>query len=329
MYCAASVYVYTAKLDPQAGLSDADMSNLKLIVQAMEAISRSHYITRSFLQQLCADVERNGLSSVIRLPSLAEYRNPFGWPCSNIPLLARNHLTKHTDIQTPLPGRLPLGIQTGAVTPSPTQKQHNLDADDSSRDGRNETPTEYSLSNKRKRVSPPADVPDQARVYGVPSFDYVSSAAPIQTSGKNDAEGRGLYGGGTSGVTGVSPVTTSDSQAVNLPLRASMPASPPAPPSAASCTATRNENTFQHGHAQAARDDQEQQLRNSAGSHLGAGAVGFDTPSSYVSYIQDAGPFTQTSFETSTGIEPWDFLTPSSGNITWPIGNGTENGSEY
>ncbi|KAL2752749.1 hypothetical protein ACRALDRAFT_1052542 [Sodiomyces alcalophilus JCM 7366] len=332
MYCAASVYVYTAMLDPQTGLSDADMSNLELIVQAMEAISRSHYITRSFLQQLCADVERNGLGSIIRLPSLAEYRNPFGWPCSNIPLLARNHLTKHTDIQTPLPGRLPLEVQTSAFTPSPAQKQQSLDAD-SSREGRNGPMADCNSSNKRKRASPAADVPEGATDYGPPSFDYVvSSAASIQSPNKNGAEGRGIYVPGLLGSTGMSPPMASDSQAANLPLRTNLPASPSVPPNGdntASCTPTETSNSFAKDHHEITGDDREQQAMDDAGSQSGVGAAGFDTPSDYVPYAQDADPFTQTSFEASTGIEPWDLLTPSNDDITWPAGDETEHGADY
>ncbi|KAK1674563.1 hypothetical protein BDP55DRAFT_612092, partial [Colletotrichum godetiae] len=109
LYSAASVYVYTAKCNLDTGFSTADLQNLKFIINAMEAIGRRHIITQAFLQQIFMDIERNGLSGVIDLPNLANYKNLFGWTSSNIPLLARTSISKHTEIQPPLPGRLPLG----------------------------------------------------------------------------------------------------------------------------------------------------------------------------------------------------------------------------
>uniref|UniRef100_L2G9U7 Binuclear zinc transcription factor n=1 Tax=Colletotrichum fructicola (strain Nara gc5) TaxID=1213859 RepID=L2G9U7_COLFN len=115
LYSAASVYVYNAKCDPQNGLSMADLQNLKFIVQAMEGIGRRHLITQAFLQQVFMDIQRNGLSGIIDVPSLNNYKNTFGWTCSNIPLLARSSISKHTEIQPPLPGRLPLGNPKGTA----------------------------------------------------------------------------------------------------------------------------------------------------------------------------------------------------------------------
>ena len=117
LYCATTVYVYLAKNDPQAGLTTLDTSNLELIIHAMEAISRQHEITCAFLQQACLDVERNGLDSCIRLPSLTKYRDFFGGPSSNIPMLARSSVSKHTEISPVLPGRLPLKDPKGSIPP--------------------------------------------------------------------------------------------------------------------------------------------------------------------------------------------------------------------
>ncbi|KAK1963674.1 hypothetical protein LY78DRAFT_188760 [Colletotrichum sublineola] len=115
LYAAASVYVYSAKCDPEVGLSTADLQNLKFIVTAMEAIGRKHVITKAFLQQIYMDVDRNGLAGIIDLPSLNKYKNQFGWTCSNVPLLVRSSISKHTEIQPPLPGRLPLGNPKGTT----------------------------------------------------------------------------------------------------------------------------------------------------------------------------------------------------------------------
>lgn len=118
MYCASTVYVYIAKENPELGLSSIDQANLTVIVQAMEAISRTHEMTKAFLQQACLDIERNNLSSIIRIPSLGSYRDIFGGAKSNIPLLARVSVGKHTEISPVLPGRLPLGNPLGRTRPT-------------------------------------------------------------------------------------------------------------------------------------------------------------------------------------------------------------------
>lgn len=109
MYCATTVYVYQAKQDPVGGLTAIDLSNLETIINAMEAIARSHDITRAFLQQAYLDIERNGLSSIMPLPTLRKYRNAFGRVKPNIPLLCRSSVAQHTSVSPILPGRLPLG----------------------------------------------------------------------------------------------------------------------------------------------------------------------------------------------------------------------------
>ncbi|CAM1502897.1 Fc.00g076730.m01.CDS01 [Cosmosporella sp. VM-42] len=118
LYCAITVYVYLAKQNPESGLTHIDLVNLEMIIQAMEAIARVHEITRAFLQQACLDVERNGLAASVRMPSLTKYRDVFGGANSNIPLLARSSVSKHTEVQPVLPGRLPLGNPKGFILPS-------------------------------------------------------------------------------------------------------------------------------------------------------------------------------------------------------------------
>ncbi|KAM0252586.1 hypothetical protein ACHAQJ_007623 [Trichoderma viride] len=118
LYCATTVYVYLAKDDPVAGVTPIDISNLETIINAMEAIGRIHVVTTAFLQQACLDIERNGLTSSLRLPSLSKYRDLFGGPSSNIPRLVRSSVSKHTEMSPPLPGRLPLGTPKGFRRPS-------------------------------------------------------------------------------------------------------------------------------------------------------------------------------------------------------------------
>ncbi|RSL47129.1 hypothetical protein CEP53_010045 [Fusarium sp. AF-6] len=97
LYCTTTVYVYLAKQNPTGGLTSIDLSNLDLIIQAMEAIARTHTITRAFLQQACLDIEHNGLNSSIRMPSLKRFRNAFGEGKSHIPMLVRSAVAKHTE----------------------------------------------------------------------------------------------------------------------------------------------------------------------------------------------------------------------------------------
>jgi hypothetical protein len=69
---------------------------METVMQAMEVIGRAHKITRAFLQQICLDVERHELTSVFKITNLLKYRELFGRPSSNIPLLARNPISAHT-----------------------------------------------------------------------------------------------------------------------------------------------------------------------------------------------------------------------------------------
>lgn len=118
LYCATTVYVYLAKDDPISGVTPIDISNLEIIINAMEAVGRLHQVTTAFLQQACLDIERNGLTGCLQLPSLSKYRDLFGGPASNIPRLARSSISKHTEMASPLPGRLPLGGPKGHRRPS-------------------------------------------------------------------------------------------------------------------------------------------------------------------------------------------------------------------
>ncbi|KAL7785315.1 hypothetical protein V8C43DRAFT_291114 [Trichoderma afarasin] len=117
LYCATTVYVYLAKQDPSSEINPADLSSLELIINAMEAMGRIHMITCAFLQQACLDIDNNGLSGSIKLPILYQYRNLFGGPASNIPLLARSPISRHTQMSSPLPGRLPLDKPLGQRRP--------------------------------------------------------------------------------------------------------------------------------------------------------------------------------------------------------------------
>lgn len=108
MYCATTVYVYMAKLHPSNDISPVDVSNLEVIMHSMEAIGRTHQITRALLQQACNDIDANGLASKIRFPALAKYRSSNMHGLASIPLFARSSVSRNSEIMPVLPGRLPL-----------------------------------------------------------------------------------------------------------------------------------------------------------------------------------------------------------------------------
>lgn len=180
------------------------MANMELIIHAMEAIGRVHQITCAFLQQACLDIEHNGLASVIQIPTLNKYRNLFGGPASNIPLLARSPISKHTKMGGPLPGRLPLDDPTGVIRPSGLRMVKSrppltgVDLDENSPQHcfrpvlgaltRNMAPrsTDSGLPHKRKRVSAspgPSSVVSNMEMLETPmGSGFVDSDGNFQTS---------------------------------------------------------------------------------------------------------------------------------------------------
>lgn len=48
--------------------AQTDRANLQIIISTLESLSRTQGVLRKFLIQACMDVERNGLSSTIRVP---------------------------------------------------------------------------------------------------------------------------------------------------------------------------------------------------------------------------------------------------------------------
>lgn len=113
LYCAASAFVYQAK---ESGEEPAHLDDLEILVKAMEAIGRQHKITRAFLHQAILDIERNGLTTSVKIPWFAKYANGENLMYThNIPLLARSSVSRHSKIQPPLPGRLPLGNPVGTL----------------------------------------------------------------------------------------------------------------------------------------------------------------------------------------------------------------------
>ncbi|RYP33686.1 hypothetical protein DL767_004681 [Monosporascus sp. MG133] len=112
LYCAASVYIYFGNENK----ASTNVVNLDSIISAMEAIGRDHALTRAFLRQVLLDIDHNGIGHMVRTPRLDRVSEALGAQMSNdIPLLARSGISRHTDVQPPLPGRLPLGRPVGKV----------------------------------------------------------------------------------------------------------------------------------------------------------------------------------------------------------------------
>ncbi|KAI1353101.1 hypothetical protein F5Y01DRAFT_323583 [Xylaria sp. FL0043] len=114
LLCAASVYMYFCKENYTPTAAD----NLDFLLSAMEAIGRTHSVTRSFLRQALLDIELNGIQDIVQLPRVSRLsRNLSTVVTHNVPLLARTRMSRHSEAQPPLPN-LPIGKATPR-NPSP------------------------------------------------------------------------------------------------------------------------------------------------------------------------------------------------------------------
>ncbi|KAJ8120149.1 hypothetical protein ONZ43_g3070 [Nemania bipapillata] len=105
LFSAASVYMYFCKENN----TPASVDNLDFILSAMEAVGRTHSVTRSFLRQALLDIERNGVQNIVQLPRVTRLSLQLNTAIShNIPLLARTRMSRHSEAQPPMPG-LPAG----------------------------------------------------------------------------------------------------------------------------------------------------------------------------------------------------------------------------
>ncbi|KAI1180153.1 hypothetical protein F4777DRAFT_363724 [Nemania sp. FL0916] len=102
LFCGASVYMHFCKEKP----TPADVDNLDFMLSAMEAIGRTHSLTRSFLRQTLLDIDRNGVQDTIQLPRVARLNSLYlnNAISHYVPLLARTRLSRHSEAQPPLPG---------------------------------------------------------------------------------------------------------------------------------------------------------------------------------------------------------------------------------
>ncbi|KAK4143852.1 uncharacterized protein C8A04DRAFT_12022 [Dichotomopilus funicola] len=107
IYFAGSVYIDQAKDD----IEGFNKENLEFLLECMINAAHNHAITRAYLQQLLADIERNGISVSATQPPTSN-RDLVENAYHSIPVIAQS---RHTKPQTPLPGRLPLGAAQGPV----------------------------------------------------------------------------------------------------------------------------------------------------------------------------------------------------------------------
>ena len=109
LYFAASVYTAQAKDSPD----EFNKTNLELIIEFMNSLGHQHIITRSYLRQLLLDIQRNNIH--VSLGSLADFGSSKVSHGHGVPLVARVSTSRHTKVQPPLPGRLPLGAPQGTI----------------------------------------------------------------------------------------------------------------------------------------------------------------------------------------------------------------------
>lgn len=163
------------------------VSNIQFLVRAMDAMGKQHFITRAFLQQILLDIKENGVESkiVMTLPKPTGELPPA--PCGhNIPLFARSKVSRHTKMQPPLPGRLPLGNPIGRAVDMgqyaggcPANLPHNLQ-EQSLEDALAEDST--NSNNKRRRMMSP-------EISGSSTVDVSQAAQGLEQRGteQNDS----------------------------------------------------------------------------------------------------------------------------------------------
>lgn len=180
LYCAVSTYIHQAKNNQGV----CDVGSLEFVINCMVVISREHVITRAYLQQSLLDIERNGVVTSLNIPQVKIVNK--GTCAHNIPLLARSSISNHTEIQPPLPGRLPLGRPQGTMH-VPREKWHCPDLSTTAPSTVPDPPTAPGAKRKRKSPGPAlatsaAKAPAGYRVAAVSSSSSSSSTTTTATS---------------------------------------------------------------------------------------------------------------------------------------------------
>ncbi|KKA26768.1 hypothetical protein TD95_002390 [Thielaviopsis punctulata] len=87
MFCAASVYVYHLRDNITTLLPPIEMEKLGYVLSVMQKLATEHIITRSFLQQICSEIERHGLRTYITHPAIEKFA--YAGTTASIPLISR------------------------------------------------------------------------------------------------------------------------------------------------------------------------------------------------------------------------------------------------
>ncbi|KAL2168814.1 hypothetical protein VTG60DRAFT_6784 [Thermothelomyces hinnuleus] len=111
LYFAALTYIAQAK----DNMDDLNRANLEFIIRWMKSTEISHVITHAYLQQLLRDLKGNGIS--VSVGDIPELDPPVAGHSHGVPLIAKS---RHAKLQSPLPGRLPLGAPQGTLPTSPS-----------------------------------------------------------------------------------------------------------------------------------------------------------------------------------------------------------------
>ncbi|CAK7197451.1 hypothetical protein SEUCBS139899_000098 [Sporothrix eucalyptigena] len=112
LYCAASVFIYQAMVHEKNGTQNTDnaeaaASNVEFIMRCMDN-GRSNNVTRLLLHQAILDVDRNGLAPSKHFAWFKRYSNRAVDAGHYVPVLARSAVSRHSWMQPPMAGRLPL-----------------------------------------------------------------------------------------------------------------------------------------------------------------------------------------------------------------------------
>lgn len=190
LYCAAMVFIYQCKDEPTPQRID----NLDFIISAMDAIGREHIITRAFLKQLLLDLDRNNITQITRVPKLGSLPEIIAIGNHNIPLLTRSQFSSHSQMQPPLPGRLPLGNPRGNLNDHKIS-DCGIGFGYKIKDGSQVTNVgaDEAAANKRKRGSSSdfgggSESHDQTPLWGYNSDMTPSTASTTSESGQSQAQ---------------------------------------------------------------------------------------------------------------------------------------------
>lgn len=194
LYVASSVYTTMAQDD---GMQPEYTANLEFLLLAMNSIGKQHVITKSFLTQAIVDLQRAGILGVVRVPriEMPDTRKIVSACGNNIPLFARSRLSRIEDMQSPLPGKLPLANPANVQEMEKQIRQvlqWDLEVPPNRRDGQN-----MGYANKRKRIAVSPE-PTSAPQDFTPSIWFQATQATEATPSDTTTGGSSLSSEGKS-----------------------------------------------------------------------------------------------------------------------------------